>query len=78
MPPLTGALIDSTCLSWTGGAGATKGACRLYDADLLRNRYWGLLTGLDSTVLVLFGFIAVYVHAKKFDGHPDNEKKAAS
>merc|ERR1712142_450341 len=46
MPPLTGALIDSTCLSWTGvsgvmgtagvgTAGASRGACRLYDARSL-------------------------------------------
>ena len=81
MPPLTGALIDSTCLSWTGvgGAhpvsGAKQGACRLYDAVALRNKYWGLLVGLDLAVLIFYACIVFYVHVNKLDGTEHDKRK---
>jgi len=82
MPPLTGALIDSTCLSWTGVggvddpvSGAKRGACRLYDAVSLRNKYWGLLVGLDAAILVFYTCIVVYVQVKKLDGTEHEKRK---
>lgn len=69
MPPLTGALIDSTCLSWESVSPDAKGACRIYDSVMIRHRYWGLLVGLDIVIVSLFLIIFFYVHVKNYDGY---------
>jgi len=81
-PALTGALIDSTCIAWEGSAKwlgkvsdpvespQPKGACLLYDSELLKNRYWGMLIGLDAAILLIFVLIAIYVNRRE----PKNEE----
>ncbi|XP_066525633.1 solute carrier organic anion transporter family member 1C1 isoform X2 [Hoplias malabaricus] len=59
-PVYFGALIDSTCLKWGVKKCGGRGACRLYDSDLYRVIFLGLLTCLrgssyifDLAVIVL-------------------------
>ncbi|MBN3301648.1 SO1C1 protein, partial [Amia calva] len=44
-----GALIDSTCLKWGTKRCGDRGACRLYDSDVYRYIFFGLITSLTGS-----------------------------
>ncbi|XP_066561707.1 solute carrier organic anion transporter family member 1C1 [Amia ocellicauda] len=44
-----GALIDSTCLKWGTKRCGSRGACRLYDSDVYRYIFFGLITSLTGS-----------------------------
>ncbi|XP_067346002.1 solute carrier organic anion transporter family member 1C1-like isoform X5 [Channa argus] len=58
-PMYFGALIDSTCLKWSVKACGGRGACRLYDSDMYRIIFLGLITCLSGSSY--FFIIAVIV-----------------
>uniref|UniRef100_A0A4W4G6F6 Solute carrier organic anion transporter family member n=1 Tax=Electrophorus electricus TaxID=8005 RepID=A0A4W4G6F6_ELEEL len=62
-PVYFGALIDSTCLKWGMKKCGGRGACRLYDSDMYRVIFLGLVTCLSGCSY--FFAIAVIVLLRK-------------
>ncbi|XP_013874316.1 solute carrier organic anion transporter family member 1C1 isoform X2 [Austrofundulus limnaeus] len=58
-PMYFGALIDSTCLKWSMKKCGGRGACRIYDSDMYRVVFLGLITCLSGSSF--FFLIAVIV-----------------
>ncbi|KAM9705298.1 solute carrier organic anion transporter family member 1C1 [Menidia menidia] len=58
-PVYFGALIDSTCLKWSVKKCGGRGACRIYDSDMYRVIFLGLVTCLSGSSY--FFIIAVIV-----------------
>ncbi|KAG7497370.1 solute carrier organic anion transporter family member 1C1-like [Solea senegalensis] len=48
-PVYFGALIDSTCLKWSFKKCGGRGACRIYDSDMYRIIFLGLITCLSGS-----------------------------
>ena len=63
-PVYFGATIDSTCLKWAGPVGA-KGACKVYDNVAFRQRYIGLISGLQTLGTLLMILLLVVLILKK-------------
>ncbi|XP_078741815.1 solute carrier organic anion transporter family member 1C1-like [Lampetra fluviatilis] len=63
-PALFGLLIDSSCLVWTESCHAERGACRYYDSDAFRTRYWSLQLVLKLVALTLFSVVLVRVRRR--------------
>ncbi|XP_029317884.1 solute carrier organic anion transporter family member 1C1 isoform X2 [Cottoperca gobio] len=70
-PVYFGALIDSTCLQWSVKQCGGRGACRIYDSDMYRMIFLGLLTCLSGSSY--FFIIAVIVLLRKQFGKPERE-----
>ncbi|XP_076860857.1 solute carrier organic anion transporter family member 1C1 isoform X3 [Brachyhypopomus gauderio] len=62
-PVYFGALIDTTCLKWGVKSCGGRGACRMYDSDLYRVIFLGLVTCLSGCSY--FFAVAVIVLLKK-------------
>ncbi|KAG9345643.1 hypothetical protein JZ751_008787 [Albula glossodonta] len=62
-PVYFGALIDSTCLKWGLNKCGGRGACRMYDADMYRVIFLGLITCLSGSSY--FFIVAVIVLLKR-------------
>ncbi|XP_048123824.1 solute carrier organic anion transporter family member 1C1 isoform X2 [Alosa alosa] len=62
-PVYFGALIDSTCLKWGTKRCGGKGACRMYDTDMYRVIFLGLITCLSGCSY--FFIMAVIVLLKR-------------
>ncbi|XP_055009548.1 solute carrier organic anion transporter family member 1C1 [Boleophthalmus pectinirostris] len=58
-PVYFGALIDSTCLKWAVKKCGGRGACRIYDSDMYRIIFLGLITVLSGSSYIFI--IAVIV-----------------
>ncbi|KAM7378045.1 hypothetical protein PAMA_013105 [Pampus argenteus] len=58
-PVYFGALIDSTCLKWSIKKCGGRGACRIYDSDMYRVIFLGLITCLSGSSY--FFIIAVII-----------------
>ncbi|XP_037551774.1 solute carrier organic anion transporter family member 1C1-like [Nematolebias whitei] len=58
-PVYFGALIDSTCLKWSMKKCGGRGACRIYDSDMFRVIFLGLITCLSGSSY--FFLIAVII-----------------
>uniref|UniRef100_A0A8C6UXX7 Solute carrier organic anion transporter family member n=1 Tax=Neogobius melanostomus TaxID=47308 RepID=A0A8C6UXX7_9GOBI len=58
-PVYFGALIDSTCLKWAVRKCGGRGACRIYDSDMYRIIFLGLITGLSGSSYIFI--IAVII-----------------
>ncbi|XP_064199225.1 solute carrier organic anion transporter family member 1C1-like [Anguilla rostrata] len=56
-PIYFGAMIDRTCLKWGSKRCGGQGACRLYDSDAFRNAFLGLIYGLYSASILLWGVL---------------------
>ncbi|XP_053718925.1 solute carrier organic anion transporter family member 1C1-like isoform X1 [Synchiropus splendidus] len=75
-PIYFGSLIDSTCLKWSVKDCGGRGACRVYDNDMYRLTFLGLITGLTGTSYFFFiGLIVVLV--KEF-GKTDKATEAVN
>ncbi|XP_030630459.1 solute carrier organic anion transporter family member 1C1 [Chanos chanos] len=72
-PVYFGALIDSTCLKWGIKKCGGQGACRMYDADMYRVIFLGLITCLSGSSY--FFIVAVIVLLRRQFGK--EEIKAA-
>ncbi|KAM9328383.1 solute carrier organic anion transporter family, member 1D1 [Pholidichthys leucotaenia] len=61
-PPIYfGALIDRTCLKWGTKQCGGSGACRLYDANIFRMIFLGLIVGLYVLANMLWGCLYVNI-----------------
>uniref|UniRef100_A0A3B5MG40 Solute carrier organic anion transporter family member n=1 Tax=Xiphophorus couchianus TaxID=32473 RepID=A0A3B5MG40_9TELE len=70
-PVYFGALIDSTCLKWSIKKCGGRGACRIYDSNMYRIVFLGLITCLSGTSY--FFMIAVIVLLKRQFWKADRE-----
>uniref|UniRef100_A0A4W6DZK5 Solute carrier organic anion transporter family member n=1 Tax=Lates calcarifer TaxID=8187 RepID=A0A4W6DZK5_LATCA len=70
-PVYFGALIDSTCLKWSMKKCGGRGACRIYDADMYRIIFLGLITCLSGSAY--FFIIAVIVLLRRQFRKPERE-----
>ncbi|XP_043965080.1 solute carrier organic anion transporter family member 1C1-like [Gambusia affinis] len=70
-PVYFGALIDSTCLKWSIKKCGGRGACRIYDSNMYRIIFLGLITCLSGTSY--FFMIAVIVLLKRQFWKSDRE-----
>uniref|UniRef100_A0A672HJE1 Solute carrier organic anion transporter family member n=1 Tax=Salarias fasciatus TaxID=181472 RepID=A0A672HJE1_SALFA len=79
-PVYFGALIDSTCLKWSIKKCGGRGACRMYDSDMYRFIFLGLITCLSGSAY--FFIIAVIVllrrQFQKSDGETATQKPKSS
>ncbi|KAG8445534.1 hypothetical protein GDO86_010343 [Hymenochirus boettgeri] len=64
-PAIFGLVIDSACLVWDTSCKGSRGACRYYDNNLLRNRYFGLQMGFKAVGIMLLIAIAWRVNKRK-------------
>uniref|UniRef100_A0A665X862 Solute carrier organic anion transporter family member n=1 Tax=Echeneis naucrates TaxID=173247 RepID=A0A665X862_ECHNA len=62
-PVYFGALIDSTCLKWSIKKCGGRGACRIYDSEMYRFIFLGLITCLSGSSY--FFIIAVIILLRK-------------
>ncbi|XP_074839831.1 solute carrier organic anion transporter family member 1B3-like [Carettochelys insculpta] len=62
-PVYFGALIDRTCLQWGRNSCGQRGACRIYDSELYRYTYLGLVASFRAPSYIL-GFL-FYTMVKK-------------
>uniref|UniRef100_A0A3P8W4U6 Solute carrier organic anion transporter family member n=1 Tax=Cynoglossus semilaevis TaxID=244447 RepID=A0A3P8W4U6_CYNSE len=67
-PVYFGALIDSTCLKWSFKKCGVRGACRMYDSDMYRLIFLGLITCLSGSSYVFI--IAIIVLLKRQSRKP--------
>ncbi|XP_036066182.1 solute carrier organic anion transporter family member 1C1 isoform X1 [Oryzias melastigma] len=72
-PVYFGALIDSTCLKWSVKKCGGKGACRLYESDMYRVIFLGLITCLSGSSY--FFMIAVIILLRQQFCGQDEEKE---
>ncbi|XP_072233910.1 solute carrier organic anion transporter family member 1C1-like [Leuresthes tenuis] len=72
-PVYFGALIDSTCLKWSVKKCGGTGACRLYNSDLYRIIFLGLITCLSGTSY--FFVIAVIILLRRQFRRPEQVKE---
>ncbi|XP_047431376.1 solute carrier organic anion transporter family member 1C1-like isoform X2 [Mugil cephalus] len=70
-PVYFGALIDSTCLKWSIKKCGGRGACRIYDSDMYRIIFLGLITCLSGTSY--FFIIAVIILLRRQFRKPGQE-----
>lgn len=70
-PVYFGALIDSTCLKWSIKKCGGRGACRIYDSDMYRLVFLGLITCLSGSSY--FFIIAVIVLLRRQFKKPEQE-----
>ncbi|XP_040886035.1 solute carrier organic anion transporter family member 1C1-like [Toxotes jaculatrix] len=70
-PVYFGALIDSTCLKWSIKKCGGRGACRIYDADMYRIIFLGLITCLSGSSYVFV--IAVIILLRRQFRKPERE-----
>ncbi|KAM4523050.1 solute carrier organic anion transporter family member 1C1 isoform 2-T2 [Fundulus diaphanus] len=70
-PVYFGALIDSTCLKWSIKKCGGRGACRIYDSNMYRIIFLGLITCLSGTSY--FFIIAVIILLKRQFWNRDQE-----
>ncbi|XP_054481055.1 solute carrier organic anion transporter family member 1C1-like [Anoplopoma fimbria] len=70
-PVYFGALIDSTCLKWSIKKCGGRGACRMYDADMYRIIFLGLITCLSGSSY--FFIIAVIVLLRRQFRKPERD-----
>nr|XP_019947621.1 PREDICTED: solute carrier organic anion transporter family member 1C1-like [Paralichthys olivaceus]XP_019947622.1 PREDICTED: solute carrier organic anion transporter family member 1C1-like [Paralichthys olivaceus] len=70
-PVYFGALIDSTCLKWSIKKCGGRGACRIYDSDMYRIIFLGLITCLSGSSYVFI--IAVIILLRKQFRKPEWE-----
>uniref|UniRef100_A0A3Q2C7K9 Solute carrier organic anion transporter family member n=1 Tax=Cyprinodon variegatus TaxID=28743 RepID=A0A3Q2C7K9_CYPVA len=70
-PVYFGALIDSTCLKWSIKKCGGRGACRIYDSNMYRVIFLGLITCLSGTSY--FFIIAVIILLKRQFWKTDRE-----
>ncbi|MEQ2256151.1 hypothetical protein ILYODFUR_021442, partial [Ilyodon furcidens] len=70
-PVYFGAMIDSTCLKWSIKKCGGRGACRIYDSNMYRIIFLGLITCLSGTSY--FFIIAVIILLKRQFWRPDRE-----
>ncbi|XP_030073109.1 solute carrier organic anion transporter family member 1B3 isoform X2 [Microcaecilia unicolor] len=62
-PIYFGALIDMACLKWGSKSCGGQGACRVYDATIYRNTFFGLITGIRVPSYILH--VLYIIMAKK-------------
>ncbi|XP_056131850.1 solute carrier organic anion transporter family member 1C1 [Lampris incognitus] len=72
-PVYFGALIDSTCLKWGMKKCGGRGACRMYDSDMYRIIFLGLITCLSGSSY--FFIIAVILLLRRQLQKPDGAKE---
>ncbi|XP_059182074.1 solute carrier organic anion transporter family member 1C1-like isoform X2 [Centropristis striata] len=70
-PVYFGAFIDSTCLKWSIKKCGGRGACRMYDSDMYRIIFLGLITCLSGSSY--FFMIAVIVLLRRQFRKPERE-----
>ncbi|KAM9328382.1 solute carrier organic anion transporter family member 1C1 [Pholidichthys leucotaenia] len=70
-PVYFGALIDSTCLKWSVKKCGGRGACRIYDSDMYRIIFLGLITCLSGSAYVFI--IAVIILLRRQFHKPGQE-----
>ncbi|KAG7215941.1 hypothetical protein INR49_031537 [Caranx melampygus] len=70
-PVYFGAMIDLTCLKWSTKKCGGRGACRIYDADMYRIIFLGLITCLSGSSY--FFIIAVIILLRKQFKKPERE-----
>ncbi|XP_056280432.1 solute carrier organic anion transporter family member 1C1-like isoform X1 [Pseudoliparis swirei] len=70
-PVYFGALIDSTCLKWSIKKCGGMGACRIYDSNMYRIIFLGLITSLSGSSY--FFIIAVIVLLRRQFREPQRE-----
>ncbi|XP_028249549.1 solute carrier organic anion transporter family member 1C1 [Parambassis ranga] len=70
-PVYFGALIDSTCLKWSIKKCGGRGACRIYDSDMYRIIFLGLITCLSGSSY--FFIIAVIILLRRQFRKPDQQ-----
>ncbi|XP_061663389.1 solute carrier organic anion transporter family member 1C1-like isoform X2 [Syngnathoides biaculeatus] len=73
-PIYFGAFIDLTCLKWSVKKCGGRGACRLYDANMYRVIFLGLVSGI-SGISFFFAF-AVIILLRKQSQNEEDEPKA--
>ncbi|XP_077449950.1 solute carrier organic anion transporter family member 1C1-like [Stigmatopora argus] len=71
-PIYFGAFIDLTCLKWSVKNCGGKGACRIYDADMYRVIFLGLVSGL-SGVSFFFTLAVIILLRKHFQKEDERE-----
>ncbi|XP_038143111.1 solute carrier organic anion transporter family member 1C1-like [Cyprinodon tularosa] len=65
-PPIYfGALIDQACLKWGTKQCGGRGACRLYNANMFRLTFLGLVIGLSILANMLWGVLYVKIVKKQ-------------
>ncbi|XP_061107653.1 solute carrier organic anion transporter family member 1C1-like [Conger conger] len=69
-PVYFGALIDSTCLKWGVKKCGGRGACRMYDSDMYRVIFLGLITCLSGTSY-FFAAAVIVLLRKQFQTEED-------
>ncbi|XP_077400724.1 solute carrier organic anion transporter family member 1C1 isoform X1 [Vanacampus margaritifer] len=72
-PIYFGAFIDLTCLQWSVKKCGGRGACRLYNADMYRVIFLGLVSGI-SGVSFFFTFTVIILLRKQFQKEEDEPK----
>ncbi|KAK9525553.1 hypothetical protein VZT92_016246 [Zoarces viviparus] len=70
-PVYFGALIDSTCLKWSIMTCGGRGACRIYDSNMYRIIFLGLITCLSGSSY--FFIIAVIILLRRQSRKPEGE-----
>ncbi|XP_044308138.1 solute carrier organic anion transporter family member 1B3 isoform X2 [Varanus komodoensis] len=77
-PVYFGAVIDRACLVWSRTSCGRRGACRIYDSNVYRISYFGLIFGLRAPViplsLVFFWLVKKHFGKKEADSN-ENERK---
>ncbi|CAL9683169.1 unnamed protein product [Knipowitschia caucasica] len=72
-PIYFGAWIDSTCLKWAVKKCGGRGACRIYDSDMYRIIFVGLMTGLSGCSYIFI--IAVIILLRRQYKKPPADQK---
>ncbi|KAM9845826.1 solute carrier organic anion transporter family member 1C1 [Aulostomus maculatus] len=70
-PVYFGALIDLTCLKWSINKCGSRGACRLYDSDMYRITFLGLVACLSGSSF--FFIFAVIILLRRQFRKPEQE-----
>ncbi|XP_051911316.1 solute carrier organic anion transporter family member 1C1-like [Hippocampus zosterae] len=72
-PIYFGAFIDLTCLKWSVKKCGGRGACRLYDSDMYRVVFLGLVSGISGASF-FFTFAVIIFLRKQFRKEQDEPK----